>query len=120
MIERRKENRYVEKNLVLIWPESDEDGSPAVNAYTFDISTGGARIYAQDFFKVGTLVKLQIHLARSRQSIMLPAEVKWARAREDAEGSEIGVEFRHQITATLVALIRHLYTPDEAIPASIA
>jgi c-di-GMP-binding flagellar brake protein YcgR len=119
MIERRKENRFVEKNTVLIWPGSDLDKGPGINAYTYDISTGGARIYSREPYSVGTMIKLQIHLARSKQSITLQAEVKWTRNKEEEKVHELGVEFRHQITSTLFALIKHLYNPDEGIPASI-
>jgi c-di-GMP-binding flagellar brake protein YcgR len=119
MIERRKESRVVEKNQVLIWPAPDSDEGPAINAYTYDISTGGARIYSKQAYSPGTVIKLQVHLARSKQSITLQAEVKWAKNKEDEQVCELGVEFRHQITSTLFALIRHLYNPDEGIPASI-
>jgi c-di-GMP-binding flagellar brake protein YcgR len=119
MIERRKESRFVEKNSVLIWPASDLDNGPGINAYTYDISTGGARIYSKHPYSVGIVIKLQIHLARSKQSITLQAEVKWTRYKEEEKVHELGVEFRHQITSTLFALIKHLYNPDEGIPASI-
>jgi c-di-GMP-binding flagellar brake protein YcgR len=119
MIERRKESRFVEKNQVLILPASDADKSPTINACTYDISTGGARIYTNQLYKDGAVIKLQVHLARSKQTITLEAEVKWHKSREDGKVFELGVEFRHQITSTLFALIRHLYNPDEGIPASI-
>ena len=119
MIERRKESRFVEENQVVIVPASDADKSPSLNACTYDISTGGARITTNRLYKDGAVIKLQIHLARSKQTITLEAEVKWHKMKEDGKTCELGVEFRHQITATLFALIRHLYNPDEGIPASI-
>ena len=120
MINRRKESRFVEKNDVLIMSAMDRAGAPVVNAYTYDISTGGARIYSKQFRGVGEVVKLQINLARTRQTIVLPGEVKWFRIKEDEKVFELGVEFRHQIATTLLALIRHLYNPEEGIPSSLA
>jgi hypothetical protein len=120
MINRRKESRFVEKNEVLIMSASDNAEGPVVNAYTYDISTGGARIFSKQFRNVGEVIKLQVNLARTRQSIVLPAEVKWFKIKEDERVFELGVEFRHQIATTLLALIRHLYSPDEGIPSSLA
>ena len=117
MNDRRKESRLVERNQVLIWPAIESDEGPAVNAFTYDVSTGGARLCSRQYYNVGTVVTLQVHLARSRQSITLEAEVRWYRVREDGEGYEFGVEFRHRMTGTLLALIRHLYNPEEGIPA---
>ena len=120
MINRRKETRVVEKNHVLIDPPADREGCPVINAYTFDISTGGARICSHQFFNVGSVIKLQVELARSHQMIQLEAEVKWFRMKEVENVFEFGVEFRHRMTTTLLALIRHLYQPDEKIPLSMS
>ncbi len=120
MINRRKETRLVERNQVMISSGPDQAGDPVINAYTYDLSTGGARLCSNQFFRVGALVTLQVNLARTRQFITLEAEVKWSRMKDDENVFELGVEFRHHITATLFALIRHLYSPDDRIPTSIA
>jgi Tfp pilus assembly protein PilZ len=120
MIERRKESRLIEKNHVQIRSLSDADGGQVINAYTHDISTGGARIQSTQRFCVGTAVHLEVRLARTKQSIALEAEVKWCRENRIENMFELGVEFRHRMTSTLVTLIRHLYSPEERIPSMIA
>ena len=119
MIERRKESRHLEKNPVKIWPGQQSDENPAINAYTHDISTGGARIHSQLLFEVGSVINLEVHLARTNQSIALEAEVKWVRNNRTESMFELGVEFRHKMATTLLTLIRHLYSPEERIPTSL-
>jgi len=119
MIERRKESRLIEKNDVKIRLAQDTESGPVINAYTYDISTGGARIHSQKLFSVGDVINLEVHLARTNQSVTLEAEVKWIRNNRTENVFELGVEFRHKMATTLLSLIRHLYSPEERIPTSL-
>lgn len=117
---RRKERRLVERNKVLIKSPFDAFYPKGINAFTFDISLGGARILSREFFDVGTVVKIQVELARTRQSVNIVAEVRWLNIREDDDIFELGVEFRHQISQSTLSLIRHLYSYEEGIPSMVA
>jgi hypothetical protein len=121
-MEKRREKRFLEKNEVLI--KSAVNGREAAstlgaNAYTFDLSLAGARIHSEQFFDVGTIIRININLERTGQSIKVDGEVKWFRKNEDEEIYELGVEFLHSISQTLLSLIRHLYSDKSGIPSMV-
>ena len=120
MINRRKEDRLRERNKVTIRAPHSVNGNKETNAYTYDISVGGARIFSKEFYDVGTFVRIQIELARTKQNLSVVGEVKWYQLLEDEDLFEIGIEFQHQISHSIVALIRHLYGSDAGIPSSIS
>jgi c-di-GMP-binding flagellar brake protein YcgR len=119
--EKRKERRIREENRVIIevpgkWGPS---GGPEINGLTQDISLGGARILMMDeFFPVGSLLKMTLYLSKSRQIVKVHAQVKWARMIENGF-YEMGVEFEHGIPASVMALINHLYKKDQNVPSSV-
>jgi c-di-GMP-binding flagellar brake protein YcgR len=119
--ERRKERRIREENRVVIevpgkWGQA---GGPEINALTQDISLGGARILMMDeFFPVGSFLKMTLYLSRSKQIIKVHSKVRWARTIENGF-YEMGVEFEHGIPASVMALINHLYKKDQSVPSTI-
>jgi c-di-GMP-binding flagellar brake protein YcgR len=119
MAERRKEERLKERNKVAIRPLRSGRKGPETGAYTYDLSVWGARIFSQDHFDVGTPLEIRIELGRTRQTVSLLAKVKWQNYREEDELYEMGVEFRHRVSESLIAFIRHLYGTDQGLPSSI-
>jgi c-di-GMP-binding flagellar brake protein YcgR len=119
--EKRKERRIREENRVIIEipGKGGPEGSPEINALTQDISLGGARILIMDeFFPVGSFLKMTLYLSRSRQLVKVHGRVRWVRTIENGF-YEMGVEFEHGIPASVMALINHLYKKDQNVPASI-
>lgn len=45
--------------------------------------------------------------------------VKWVRRNEADGGYDLGVEFLHNISQTILTLIRHLYSAQMEIPTSV-
>ena len=74
MADKRKEGRIVERNKVSIKPCHPGRKGPVVNAYTHDISIGGARIFTKEIFVVGSLIRFQIELARTHECLQLDGE----------------------------------------------
>jgi c-di-GMP-binding flagellar brake protein YcgR len=119
--EKRKERRIREENRVIIEVPGKwgPEGGPEINALTQDISLGGARILMMDeFFPVGSFLKMTLYLSRSRQIVKVHAKVRWARTIENGF-YEMGVEFEHGIPASVMALINHLYRKGQNVPATI-
>ena len=119
MIERRKRNRFVERNEVLVRTSIDKYQGPGIAAHTYDLSTGGARIVTAKSYAVGALVRIRLELADSGQYVNLDGEVKWARAGEGQGLYEMGVEFQRLTSQDVLALIRHLYGRNEGIPSTV-
>jgi c-di-GMP-binding flagellar brake protein YcgR len=121
-MKRRREKRIEERNSVVIKSADDGKGSPSnlgINAYTYDLSLGGTRLYTEKSFAVGTVIRIIIELAKTCQSIQVEGEVKWVRKNDAAGVYEIGVEFLHHISQTVLTLIRHLYSAGSEIPSSV-
>ena len=122
MLNQRKEKRFNEENDVFIQyalngkKTSDYIG---MNALTRDISLSGARIIAQKYFPVHTTLRIQINLSKSKQVINVDGEVKWAKESTEKGSYEIGIEFLHEISKTVLSLIRHLYGEETGIPSKI-
>jgi Tfp pilus assembly protein PilZ len=118
----RKEKRIEERNSVVIKSAEDGKGHSAklgANAYTYDLSLGGTRLFTEKSLTVGTVIRIVIDLAKTAQSIQVDGKVKWVR-RNEADGIyEIGVEFLHHISQTVLTLIRHLYSAGSEIPSSV-
>lgn len=122
-LETRKDKRFEEQNNVLI---RDSFLSPApaigfvINAHTHDLSMSGARICSQQDFPVGYIVRIVIDLKRTRQSLNIEGEVMWVRECKGGKHFDLGVHFIHNIPDTILALIKHLYAKDVAIPSSVS
>jgi hypothetical protein len=118
--EKRREARIPEEIRAAIEvPKNGSDQeSPVINAFTRDISLGGARIMTNELFPTGAVLKLTLYLSRSRQAVRILGEVRWSRMIE-AELFEMGVEFRHEIPLSVMALITHLYGKKSEVPSYI-
>ncbi len=118
MEEKRKEKRFEEENRVLIELTSiDKDTrmKKAINAFTIDISVGGARILTDTSFPVGAEIELTLFLSSSKQIIKIKGKVKWIAPFQNEDLYEIGMKFEHRISNTILALILHIYDKEKGI-----
>jgi hypothetical protein len=120
-MENRRDKRFRQWNKVALRESAGAEGrpEPTINAYTFDISLKGARIQSDKGFAKGSLVRLQIELVRTRETIRVDAEVKWSRWNPAEEVFEMGVEFLHELSHTIMALFKDLYGEPTGLPASM-
>jgi hypothetical protein len=122
-LESRKDKRFEQQNNVLIRDSFLSDRCEhhlVINAHTHDLSVSGARICSQQEFPVGYIVRIIIDLKRTHQSLNVEGEVVWARECKGGRHTDLGVRFVHNIPDTVLALIRHLYGKDAAIPSSVS
>jgi c-di-GMP-binding flagellar brake protein YcgR len=122
-MDKRKERRFKQWNKTSIKSASGprEFNDPSgINAYTYDISLGGAKIYSDVDFPVGTAIRMQIELVRSKESINIDGVVRWAKRNEDYKVFELGVEFFHLIPKTVFTLMHNLYDHAAGIPTKIS
>lgn len=118
----RKEKRIEERNTVVIRSAGNASGPPAsagVSAYTYDLSLGGTRLFTERPFDVGSNIRIVIELAKTCQSIQVDGKVRWVKKNEADGLYEVGVEFLHDISQTILTLIRHLYSAGTEIPSSV-
>ncbi|MBN1224668.1 MAG: PilZ domain-containing protein [Candidatus Aminicenantes bacterium] len=123
MTNRRRDKRFQEENkVVLHFLHQSHDSVPGmmINALTKDISLGGAKILTTKPLPVDSVLRIQIDLSRTDLGIKLDGRVKWIKPSDGGNRYEIGVEFLHNISKTLLALIRHLYGEDTGIPTSVS
>ena len=116
MANKRKEARLVERNNVSIKPIHSTRTPRGINAYTEDLSLGGARIYTKEFYDIGSAIKVQIELSDSQEMIVLEGVVRWLTAREGGEWFDLGIEFHHRISNSVLCLIKHLFQQESKIP----
>jgi c-di-GMP-binding flagellar brake protein YcgR len=122
-MEKRKERRFKQWNKTRIKSSSGPReffDAAGINAYTHDISLGGAKIYSEENFPQGTAIRMQIELARSRDSISVDGLVKWSRRNERDEVYELGVELSHMTSKTVFQLMQDLYDQSPGIPTKIS
>lgn len=120
---KRKEKRFEESNKVVIQfslEGYEANRSTGVKAITRDISLGGARIIAPKSYPVDTVMRIEINLRKSGQNVKLDGIVRWVELSPDEEKYELGVEFLHMISKSVLSLIRHLYAEDQDIPSTIS
>ncbi len=120
MFERRKRNRFVERNEVLVRTVLDKYQGPGISAHTYDLSTGGARIITSKSYPVGSVIRIRLNLAGADQAVNLDGQVRWMKPKDDGQAYEIGVEFERLTSQAVLALIRHLYGRNEGIPSTLA
>jgi hypothetical protein len=122
MLNQRKEKRFNEENDVLIQYalEGEKTGNYiGMNALTRDISLSGARIISKKLFPIDSILRIQISLSRSKQIIKVDGKIKWVKERTEEHSYEMGIEFMHEISKTVLSLIRHLYGEESGIPSKI-
>ncbi len=96
MKDRRRDVRLVEENKVVVSLMTGEvrPGVPAVYySLTRDISMGGVRLMTAAPLDVGSRVRIDITLGRSRKRIRAVAEVRWVRDLYASEVFEVGLQF---------------------------
>ena len=105
----RKDRRIKQWNKASIKASTAPQGQIGAAAFTYDLSLSGARIHSPELFEVGSMVCLRIELVRSRETIAIEGEIKWARPSE-AEGTyEMGVEFKHSSSQAVMILMKNLH-----------
>ena len=111
MKERRREKRLTEEDRVIIeyFPENNSASRKKHYALTQDLSIGGARLLTDKYFSVGTPFYITLTLSRSRQKVKVHGKVKWIQDTSEDGLYEIGVEFLHDVSKTVLSLISHLY-----------
>jgi c-di-GMP-binding flagellar brake protein YcgR len=122
-MEKRKERRFKQWNKTSIKSASGpkEFSDPVgINAYTFDISLGGAKLYSDVDFPAGTGIRMHIDMVRSKHTISMDGIVRWARRNENDGVFELGVEFSHLIPKTVFVLLQNLYDQSPGIPTKIS
>jgi hypothetical protein len=120
MKERRRDTRAQEENRVVIettGPSNGKNGD-SVNAFTRDLSLGGARIETDQSFPIGTELKMTLYLSKSWQVVKLQGRVQWVKDVEQGL-FEIGIQFMHEIPSSIMSLITHLFRKPTNIPTSI-
>jgi c-di-GMP-binding flagellar brake protein YcgR len=120
---KRKDKRFQEKNEVVIqFALEGHEGNDNVGtkAATYDISLGGARILTPKSFPVDTVMRIEIKLSKSKQTIKVDGIVRWIKESPDKDSCELGVEFLHKISKSVLSLIRHLYGENRGIPSTIS
>jgi c-di-GMP-binding flagellar brake protein YcgR len=113
MKERRRDPRIKEENKVILnpVPEGSPQGAKKEVYYclTKDLSAGGLRIMTNAPLAVGSRVKVEISLTKSRKRIQALAEVRWVNALIGEEVYDMGLEFVGINPETELALIDHIY-----------
>lgn len=113
----RKDRRFKQWNKTKLIPLADPRNSgslPPTEAFTYDLSIGGARLHTPESFEVGTLLRLQIALVRTGEILRVEGVVKWRRRDEAASIYELGVEFQHTSMMTVLSLMRNLHDGSRA------
>ncbi len=121
-MKKRREKRFRQWNKATI--RAAEAGretfsSEGTNAFTYDLSLGGARIHSDREFPVGTIIQVQIQLSRTGQYVSIESEVRWIKKNDAENVYEMGVEFLHRIPQTLMSLMKNLYDESSRIPTTV-
>ncbi|HPW17165.1 MAG TPA: PilZ domain-containing protein [Candidatus Aminicenantes bacterium] len=111
-VQRRKDRRVKQWNKAILRVGGDSHGSngaSAAEAYTYDLSLGGARLHSSACLAVGTRVSLRLELLRSGETVAIDGLVKWVRPSEADGVYEMGVAFEHSSSSSILSLIRNLH-----------
>ena len=73
-----------------------------------DVSASGARIQANAFFPVDTLLKIQLILKNPPRMVVALGKVKWIRSLFGDESYEAGLEFVDTSSETIKVLAEHV------------
>jgi hypothetical protein len=58
---------------------------------------------------LGTVLRLNIELVRSHETVNLKGQVKWVKRDEAENVFELGVEFDHDTVQSVASLMKNLY-----------
>jgi hypothetical protein len=115
----RRDRRFKQWNKTKITPikgPRDSSDNRPIEAFTHDISIGGARLHAGESFEVGALLRLEIDLVRTGETLRVEGLVKWRKQEKSEDVYEMGIEFKHTSMATVLSLMRGLH--DARLPAA--
>ena len=122
-MENRKDKRFLERDNMRIKDAGQATKtSPkrGINAHTHDISVTGARISSSQDFPVGYVIRIVIDFGGADPALEVDGEVVWTRKSEDGTRFDIGVEFLHNLSDTILLLIKHFYGKDVGIPSLVS
>lgn len=120
-MENRKEKRFGERDRVFILDNGQALKTAAncpIHAYTQDISISGVQICSNLDPPVGQVIQIVIELKGNDEPIRLDGRVIWIRKHETGNNFDIGVEFLHKTSDTIISLIRHFYGKHARIASS--
>jgi hypothetical protein len=109
MAEKRKNERIKEeKKVVIEFYPGGKDLRPknVTYALTRDVSEGGVRLLTDRYFPVGTLLKITMSLARTRQIVNVVATVKWVTNFQTSDLFEMGIEYMHEIPESVLYMMK--------------
>jgi c-di-GMP-binding flagellar brake protein YcgR len=118
-MEKRRERRFKQWNRASIKSADGprEFSDPAgINAYTYDISLSGAKLYSDVDFPAGTSLRMHVELVRSKDIINIDGVVRWSGKNEDYKVFELGLQFFNLLPSTVLTLIQNLYDQSPGIP----
>jgi c-di-GMP-binding flagellar brake protein YcgR len=110
--QRRKSKRFKQWNKTTV---TVLDGGPGLRgaaesqAFTYDLSLGGAQVHSPEVFPVGACVRLRIVLARTQDSVVLEGTVKWVKRHPAENVYQIGIEFFHETPQGFLVLMKELF-----------
>lgn len=96
IVERRSVDRLKEDNEITITVVSGEKNLPKekiIYALSTDISESGARIHANSFLPVDTILKIKVAVKDPPQMITAFGKVKWIKLLFASDFYEAGLEF---------------------------
>jgi c-di-GMP-binding flagellar brake protein YcgR len=115
MKEKRKENRIIEEDKVVLSlvPEGNVPGSAetyhSLYSLTQDISAGGVRIITDSPLPVDSNVRFEIALSKTRQLIHGTGKVRWLNRLFEDRVFEAGLEFTELGPEGVGAILEHIY-----------
>lgn len=119
----RKDRRFKQWNKTKIYRfvgPRNTNGHPPVDAFTYDLSIGGARLHTSEAFDIESLIRLEVELVRTEDVLRVEAVVKWQRWDEMANVYEMGVEFQHSSMVTVLSLMKNLHDGRRTAPSAKA
>jgi hypothetical protein len=95
MEERRNAERLKDCNEITMSVVSGGENTPPKTLYNYseDISVSGAKICANIFFPVDTLLKIDFTLSAIHKQVTALGKVKWIKSIIEDKSYEAGVEF---------------------------
>ena len=111
MFDKRKSKRLTQENEITIKIISKEKLPPdkkTIYHISKDISSSGARIQANVFLPVDTLIKIQLNLKDPPRMVTALGKVKWIRSLYGDESYEAGLEFVDTSSETIKLLADHV------------
>ena len=111
MFEKRKSKRLAEENEItikIIPKEKLPADRKTIYHISKDISSSGARIRANEFLPVDTLIKIKLNLKDPPRMLTALGKVKWIRSLYGDESYEAGLEFVDTSNETINLLAEHV------------